>query len=271
MLHTFVAYTGESHIPKSVRKMPSKMSSAINKRTTSIAIIAVLAALHIVLSVFPGPVGFRRLSIVLEPLEGIIGGPALGFGAAMVGWIGGRLLRPEGFYIENFFGFAEALGALGAGLLITKRWWAASVIYGAFLAAFLMHPFATQVPLWTLWDTYLGFLAIFPAAIVVKRTDLKRPSAKTILPAVALITFVAVELDAMTRIFMLADLGLYQLYGLPAGAWSAIFIAGALQTPIEAAYSVLLSSIVGVPVLIALRAARILDWPLSRPGRKVSE
>jgi len=239
------------------------MPTTISKRTTSIAIISVLAALHIILSTLPGPVGFRRLSVILEPLEGIIGGPTLGFAAATIGWIGGRLFRPEGIYIENFFGFAEALGALGAGLLITKRWWAVSIIYGAILAAFLIHPFARQVPLWTLWDTYLGFLATFPAAIAVKRVNLKRPTAKSLLPAVALITFVALELDAMTRIFMLADLGLYQLYGLPAGAWSAIFIAGAFQTPIEAAYSVAVASIVGVPVLIALRAARILDWPVS--------
>jgi hypothetical protein len=232
------------------------------RRSTSIAIVAVLAALHIILSISPGPVGFRRLSIAMEPLEGIIGGPMLGFGAAMVGWVGGRLLRPEGFYIENFFGFAEALGALGAGFMITKRWWAVTTIYGVFLAAFLIHPFAREVPLWTLWDTYLGFLATFPAALAAGRVDLKRPSAKALLPAVALTTFVAVELDAMTRIFMLADLGLYQLYGLPSNAWSAIFIAGAFQTPIEAAYSVLIASIVGVPVLIALKAARILDWPL---------
>ena len=238
------------------------MTPIFKKRSTSVAIVCVLAALHIILSIPPGPVGFRRLGIILEPLEGIIAGPMLGFGAAMVGWVGGRLLRPEGFYIENFFGFAEALGALGAGFLITRRWWAVTTIYGAFLAAFLIHPFAREVPLWTLWDTYLGFLATFPAAIAVKRADLKHPSAKTLLPAVALITFVAVELDAMTRIFMLADLGLYQLYGLPSNAWSAIFIAGAFQTPIEAAYSVLIASIVGVPVLIALRAARILDWPL---------
>jgi len=238
-------------------------SSILGKKTTSIAVISVLAALHIVLSIPPGPVGFRRFSIVMEPLEGMIGGPTLGFGAAIVGAIGGRLLRPEGFYIENFFGVAEGMGALGAGLLITRRWWGASTIYAALLVAFLISPFARVIPLWTLWDTYLSFLATFPAAIVVKRTDLIHPSAKSLVPAIALITFVAVELDAMMRIFMLADLGLYQLYGLPAGAWSAVFIAGAFQTPVEAAYSVLIASVVGGPVLIALRKAKILDWPVS--------
>ena len=198
----------------------------------------------------------------MEPMEGIIGGPLFGFAAAAIGWVGGRFARPEAFYVENFFGLAEAVGALGAGLLVRRRWWAVSAFYGALLAAFLLHPFAREVPLWSLWDTYLGFLAIFPASIVIRRIDI-RISAKTLAPAVALITFVAVELDAMMRIFMLVDLGLYQTYGIPLEAWSSIFIAGALQTPVEGLYSVVMASLVGVPVLIALRAAKIIDWPLS--------
>jgi hypothetical protein len=83
------------------------------------------------------------------------------------------------------------------------------------------------------------------------------------LPSISLITFVAVELDAMTRLFMLADLALYQLYGLPAGAWYTIFIAGAFQTPMEAVFSVLVASAVGGPVLTALRTSKLLDWPIS--------
>lgn len=239
------------------------MSSTRGNRTIFVAVVSVLAALHIILSIPLGPVGFRRLSIVMEPLEGIIGGPLFGFAAAAIGWIGGRFARPEGFYVENFFGVAEAVGALGAGLLIRRRWLAVSMIYAALLAAFLVHPFAREVPLWTLWDTYLGFLAIFPTAIAVRRMGARNLDAKVLAPVVALITFVAVELDAMTRIFMLADLGLYQTYGLPLEAWSTIFVAGAFQTPVEAVYSVAIASVVGVPVLIALRAAGILEWPFS--------
>jgi len=239
------------------------MTHSIGKRARAIAFISALASLHIVLSIPPGPVGFRRPSIVLEPLEGMIGGPLLGFLAATIGWVGGRAVRPEGFFIENFFGFAEGAGALGAGFLATKRWWVAAIIYGGMLVAFLVSSFARQIPLWTLWDTYLGFVAIFPAARVAKKTDFKLPRAKSLTPAIALITFVAVELDAMTRLFMLADLGLYQMYGLPPGAWFTVFIAGAFQTPIEAVFSVLVASAVGGPVLTALRTSKILDWPMS--------
>jgi len=239
------------------------MSYPIGKRAKTVAFISALAALHIVLSIPLGPVGFRRPSIVLEPLEGMIGGPALGFAAATIGWVGGRVVRPESFYIENFFGFAEGMGALAAGLLVKKRSWVVALIYGGMLVAFLVSPFARQIPLWTLWDTYLGFLAILPTAMVVKKTDFKLPRAKNLVPSIALITFVAVELDAMMRLFMLADLGLYQLYGLPAGAWYTVFIFGAFQTPIEAIFSVVVATAVGGPVLTALRTSKLLDWPIS--------
>jgi hypothetical protein len=234
-----------------------------SRRTLLVAIIAVMAALHIILSIPPGPVGFRRLGIVMEPLEGILGGPLVGFAIGLVGAVGGRFARPETFYVDNLFGLAEAVGALCAGLLITRKGWIVSVIYGGMITLFLLNPFARQVPLWTLWDTYLGFFATFPTTVMLRKFDVKNVTSKTLLPVVTLVTFITVELDAMTRIFMLADLGLYQFYGLPSSAWSTIFIAGAFQTPVEAAYSVIVASVIGVPALMALKAARIIDWPLS--------
>jgi hypothetical protein len=145
-----------------------------NRRSLYTTVVATLAALHIVLSLGPPLVGFRRLSIVMEPLEGIVAGPYLGFLAGTVGWIGGRFVRPDAFWIENFFGIAEAVGALGAGFLITRRWYFTAGIYGGQLLAFLLHPLARYIPLWTLWDTYLGFIAIVgvPVLIAVEKSKI---------------------------------------------------------------------------------------------------
>jgi hypothetical protein len=228
------------------------------------AVVATLAALHIVLSLGPPLVGFRRLSIVMEPLEGIIAGPYLGFLAALIGATGGRLIRPEGLWIENFFGIAEAVGALGAGFLITRKWYLTVGIYGVQLLAFLMHPLAREIPLWTLWDTYLGFLAIFPAGYLVRKLGDAKSRAHRLIPVVGLTSFVAVELDVMVRIFMLIVGGLYQVYPIPVDALPWIFIAGAVQTPLEAAYSVACAVVVGVPALVALERSGVLSWPLTR-------
>jgi hypothetical protein len=74
---------------------------------------------------------------------------------------------------------------------------------------------------------------------------------------------VTVELDAMVRVFMLTVVGLYQLYPIPVRLLGGVFIAGAFQTPLEAAFCVLVSGLVGVPALVALEKGKILSWPLS--------
>jgi len=232
------------------------------RRSLYVTAVATLAAVHIVLSYAPPLVGFRRMSIVMEPLEGMILGPYLGFVAAAMGWIGGRFIRPDSFWIENVFGIAEAVGALGAGFLMSRKWFLTAGIYGVQLLAFLAHPLARHIPLWTLWDTYLGFVAVFAVAFLVRRVQDARLSVPRLAPVVAFVAFVAVELDVMVRIFMLIVGGLYQVYPIPIEALPVIFVAGAIQTPLEAAYSVLAAVVVGVPVLIALEKSRMLSWPL---------
>ena len=43
----------------------------------------------------------------------------------------------------------------------------------------------------------------------------------------------------------------------------AIWIAGALETPIESIISVIATVIMGVPLLIALVKGKILEWPIT--------
>ena len=107
----------------------------------------------------------------------------------------------------------------------------------------------------------MGFLGSTRRVAGGRKTTPSKAVGKVLVLTVALIRFIAVELDAMTRILMLAVLGLYQVYGLPYSAWGLIFIARAVQTPIEAVYTVGL--MVAVPVLTALKKSRILDWPFS--------
>ena len=198
----------------------------------------------------------------MEPLEGMIAGPYLGFAAATIGWVGGRFVRPDGIWIENLFGIAEPIGALGAGFLVSRRWYVTGIIYGIQLLAFLVDPLARHIPLWTLWDTYLGFLAVFAAVFLLSRLGPSEFGSRNLIPVVALTAFVAVELDVMVRVFMLIVGGLYQLYPIPRELLPGIFLAGAIVTPIESIYSVAVATIVGVPVLIALKKGKIVHWPL---------
>jgi len=220
-------------------------------KSAKVAFVAVFGALHAMLSLFPGL--WRRWSIVMIPLEGMIGGPVLGASAAIIGVVVGRVAKPEFFFVENFFGIAEAVGAMAAGFLFTRRWKGVLAIYIFLLGAFLLHPLAKVIPLWTLWNVYLAFLMILPAAYFVKRLSDGKRGAKILFPAIALTTFVSVELDVMIRVFMLIVLGLYQVYPIPIDLLPQIFIVGAFTTPVEAVYAVVACTVVGVPLLISLK------------------
>ncbi|MBS7644928.1 MAG: hypothetical protein QXR65_05425 [Candidatus Bathyarchaeia archaeon] len=220
---------------------------------------ASIAALHALLSVMPGV--WRRWSIVLEPLEGFVAGPMGGVAAAFAGALAGRILKPDAFPVENFFGFAEGIGALGAGLLAKGRWRPVAFLYAILFAAFLVHPVARVVPLWTLWDIYLAFTTLLVSGLLFKAV-LNRRDPKGLPIRVGVTAFVAVELDVLFRIFMLIPLGLYRLYPIPLELMPEIFIAGAFTTPLEAGYTVVVCGVVGPAVLLALDKIGV-RWPIT--------
>jgi len=199
----------------------------------------------------------------MEPLEGIIAGPVAGFIAGSLGSVGGRMFKPDVIFVENLFGVGEAIGALAAGLMFKKKGAYILVAYLALLAIFLLHPLARIIPLWTLWDIYLALLATIPGAVFVRKYWENPSNAKMMMLAVGFTAFVSVELDTLARVFLFTVCGLYQVYGLTVEALPAIFILGAFQTPIEAAYTVGVAVIVGVPVLSTLRKSKLLRWPLT--------
>ena len=231
-----------------------------NRKSVIIPLIATLAALHAVLSFFPGV--WRRWSIILIPLEGFIGGPVVGFIAAFFGSLIGRMLKPDAIFFENLFGIAEALGALVAGLMIREKWRLSLLGYVGMLAFFIISPNSQGIPLWTLWDVYLALILIIPAAYLIKRLRIGGDRRLLILSTI-LASFIAVEFDVLVRIIMFVPLGLFTLYPIPSELLPEIFIVGAFTTPIEALYTVIVTVIVGVPLLIILKKNKIVDWPLT--------
>ncbi len=231
------------------------------RKSSYVALVAALVALHVILRFIPGP--WRTMSILMEPLEGIIAGPIAGFIAGSLGSIAGRMAKPDVIFVENLFGVGEAIGALAAGLMFKKKGAYILVAYIALLAIFLLHPLARIIPLWTLWDIYLALVATVPGAMFVRKYWADPSNPKMMMLAVGFTAFISVELDTLVRVFLFTVCGLYQVYGLTVEALPAIFVLGAFQTPIEAAYTVGVAVIVGVPVLSTLRKSKLLRWPLT--------
>ena len=225
-----------------------------------VALISTFAALHAVLAAIPGV--WRSLAVVAIPLEGVLLGPKAGFLAALIGAAGGRILRPRAG-LDPVFGIAEPVGALVSGLAFKGKQLQVFTVYGALLLAYFLHPVGRRLPAWCLWDIYIAFAAIPLTGPTARRLRQSRGNPKALMPSVVLSSFIGVEADVLVRIFMFIPLGLYSLMGVPEEALPAIWVAGAFETPIESAISVLASTLLLVPLLKVLEDGRIIRWPLT--------
>ncbi len=231
------------------------------RKTQEIALISLFGALHTLLSFLPGI--WRSWMILILPLEGIVLGPTRGFLAGSIGFGAGWTLRPRAEPI--FFGIAEPVGALCAGLMVRKKWHYVVLIYVLMLAAFFLHPVTPSLPLWTLWDVYAALICAFVFGALtygkwlsVKVSENVHGVAKLSL-ILALIAFIGIEADVLTRIFILVPLNGYEIWGVPAEFLPIAFVEGAFQTPVEAVLSVLATVVVGVPLLDRLNKMRLFD------------
>ncbi|MBX5327372.1 MAG: hypothetical protein ACQXXH_02215 [Candidatus Bathyarchaeia archaeon] len=227
------------------------------RQSVAVALVAVFGALHTVLSMFPGPVGFRSWIILIVPLEGIILGPVLGFSAGFIGYFLGWFIRPRPE--PMFFGLGEPVGALGAGLIAQRKWLHALLLYGMMLLGFFAYPLTASLPLWALWDIYIAFVCIFLFALLSRRMKMTATSVQNLPALLGFAAFIGTEADVLARIFMLVPLNGYQRWGVPAYVLPDIFVLGAFQTPVEAVISVIATIIIGVPLVKTLQRNKMLN------------
>ncbi len=140
-----------------------------------------------------------------------------------------------------------------------------ALLYVSMLVAFFLHPVTPSLPLWTLWDVYAALICVFVLGALTygKQLSIKidgnvHKMAKLSF-VLALIAFIGIEADVLTRIFILVPLNGYIIWGVPAEFLPVAFIEGAFQTPVEAVLSVFATVIVGMPLLDRLRKMRLFD------------
>jgi len=239
-------------------------------RTRLLVLVSLFASLHGILAALPGiwgpPDVARSFVIFVESIEGIILGPAMGFLSGSIGCVLGRMIRPreEGFLLSVAFGMGEPMAALIAGLMFRRKWPLVLLAYSVMLGIFLIDPltWSARLPLWSIWNTFLASLLILPTHIVVRRSLEHRENAKMLGPAVCLTTFISTEADMLFRIFLLVPLGFYAIYPIPVEILPAVFVMGAIVTPIEAALSMFFGTILAVPILLAIERSKVIQWPL---------
>lgn len=224
----------------------------------TVSLIGVFASLHAVLYLTSFGL-WRSWSIYLEPLEGLILGPWAGFLAALIGSIVARTIKPTSLWM--FGVIAEPLGVLACGLIAKNKWKPLVLIYAVMLGAYFAHPLGRELPLWTIVDILAAFVLIIPVT-VVSRNLFERPSER--LPFItSLVAFIGTVTDSLTRVFLLIPAGFYLILGWPVEVVRVAFIMGAADSYIEDILVIVVTLIIGGPIVAALRRIPGMKYPLS--------
>jgi len=217
-------------------------------------LVSIFAALHAVLYFISFGL-WRNWGIYLETVEGAILGPKIGFTAALIGSLTARMIKPDSFWM--FGVIAEPVSVLAAGLLAKAKWKPVLGLYFAALLAYFLHPYGQSLPLWTILDVLAALTLIYPAAKIggtLYVADLKSLPVK-----VALISFVCIATDSLMRIFLLIPCGLHSLFFETFDSLQVVFVEAAIWSYIEDLIVVVVSLLVGVPLILATFKLGVLE------------
>jgi hypothetical protein len=220
------------------------------RKSRFLTLISLFSALHAIFVLIPLPL--RSLMVIIQPLEGIILGVYGGFLSALLGSIVGRVITPMEGLLPIFGITAEPIGALVSALFFRKKWKYVFLIYLFLLLGYFIHPLGRILPAWCLWNTYIAFILTFISPLFLKKFK-EETNSKKLAFLLALTSFIGVEADALVRIFILIPVGFYSLMGVPEEALVPIWIAGAIETPIEAILSIIATIILGIPLIKILK------------------
>ncbi|MEM3700932.1 MAG: hypothetical protein QXL57_08750 [Candidatus Bathyarchaeia archaeon] len=228
------------------------------RKSLQLSLASVFAALHAVLYFISFGL-WRNWGIYLESIEGIFLGPKVGFIAALIGSSIARMIKPIDFWMFGII--AEPLSVFVAGLLAKKKWKPVIGLYVITLSAYFLHPygnpFGQGLPLWTILDVIFAFLLIYPAAKFggnLFDMNFKRLPIKLVL-----ISFVCIATDSLVRVFLLIPCGLHGLFFPNFDALYAEFVRAAIDSYVEDLIVVLVSFVVGVPLLVSVLKFKLLE------------
>lgn len=226
----------------------------------TIAFVGIFAAFHATLYLISPNFLWRNWAIYLAPIEGMILGPWAGFTAALLGSTIGRVILPNPLWMFGMI--AEPLSVLAAGFLTRNKWQPVVALYAIMFAAYFISPLGQTLPLWPMLDTIIAFCLIYPAAKLSK--NLFGEERKLLPLSFVVVSFVTVATDGLARVFLFIPAGLYNnVLGLSPEATVVAFIGGGVDSFIEDVLVVVISLVVGVPILLALRKVLRLKQPLS--------
>lgn len=221
-----------------------------------VSLIAVFAAFTVICdSLVSLPLPFSGVwyswVFISEPIAGIILGPLAGFFSTFIGVMIGHSINFVDFY-EFLFTLGAPIGAMISGLLYRGKFRMVLISYLALLGAFFATPVAWRLPMWGMWDVYLAFGILLAVLVIAKKwANLWNTGSNTRrVYILALSAFIGLEADVLFRIFIFIPCQTYQLfYNYDVGTLQAIWAVGAVETPIKAALSTIITVTIGLPII----------------------
>jgi hypothetical protein len=226
-----------------------------NLRTAKgIALIAVFAAFHTVLSSLPytiaiGVSGSITLGVISAPLVGILLGPTTGGLAVLIGSIISMFINPSGAIFGALSFLPATLGAFSAGFTIIKKGYISAAMILASIILFYSNPSGIEAIFYP-WLHIIALIValIFSTRLAVWSTD--PSSIKKLSIGVPIAAFVGTLTD---HIFGSA-LAIW-IFNLQAEVWtSVIFIY-----PIERIVAVIITTAIALPLYYSLRKSGIIN------------
>lgn len=222
------------------------------KTTKGIALIAVFAAFHTVLSSLPytiaiGVSGSITLGVISAPLVGIILGPISGGLAVLIGSIIGMFINPAGAIFGVLSFLPATIGAFSAGFIITKRGYLSAAMILAALLLFLSHPFGREAMIYPFMHIIALIIALlFSTRLAVWSTEMSN------LKKLGLGIPIAAFVGTLTDHIFGSSLAIWT-FELPATVWNSIIFI----YPIERIVAVIITSAIALPLYYSLKKSGI--------------
>jgi hypothetical protein len=234
------------------------------KSSTFVSLVAVFAAFGIVCDSLvsaglPYSGVWHSWIFISEPITGIILGPLTGFFSNLIAVMIGHSINFVDVY-EFLFTLGAPLGAMISALVFRGKWGIVLTYYFALLGGYFVAPVAWQLPFWGMWDVYLAFAVLLVTAVVAtKWKSLWNVKSKARLVYIlALSAFIGLEADVLLRIFILIPCQTYKLfYNWDVGALQALWAMGAVETPIKAAISTIITVLIGSSIIGIVRKMKL--------------
>jgi len=246
--------TPEKNTPKAFLQILALLRCGQMRKSLRFSLAAVFGALHAILYFMSFGL-WRNWGIYLESIEGIVLGPGVGFLAAFFGSLTARIIRPDPLWM--FGVIAEPFSVMTAGFLSRGKWKPVLAVNATMLSAYFVHPFGRLLPIWTILDVLLALFIIYPTAKF--STYFSEGNTKRLSTALVLVSFVSIATDSLVRIFLLIPCGLHNLFFASFEDLYGMFVGAAVSSYIEDFIVVIVSFLVGVPLLVSILRLKLFE------------